>query len=118
MIPFIIAILFSVAFILACVYAAKPLPEQHWTQCPDCSLFWNQKNGRVSLSMPDEFDGVCNRVTCPDCELNFGAETITGFNERKGSEMPAARNGDNRNRQPVERHACAENTKLVEDSLP
>jgi hypothetical protein len=40
---------------------------------------------------------------------DFSAETITGSNEREGSEMPAERNGDCLSRLTDARHACAGN---------
>lgn len=87
---------------LAVDFARNP-----WVRCQDCSIHWNTKNGRQTFEAPTEF--VVFR-TCPDCiaraKKNLGAETITGSNEQKGSEMPAERNGDQLTYR-LERHARA-----------
>lgn len=66
-----IAVLFSVALILACVFTAAP---SDWAQCQDCQIWHNTRNGRTSWEPPNDWDGVSNQRPCPDC---FNAENQT-----------------------------------------
>jgi hypothetical protein len=107
-IPYIFAALFLIT-LLSLAIAPGVLKKTEWAKC-HCGLFHNTRTGRVSFDVPADCDGVVVYRSCEDCvREDFSAETITGSNGRKGSEMPAERNGDCLSRLTDARHACAGN---------
>jgi hypothetical protein len=94
----------------------KPPAPSDFFKCLSCGVY-EDDNGRQQTNAPGPSDRYRVRE-CTDCrgkaitarrQRNFSAETITGSNERKGSEMPAERNGDCLIRLTDASHACAGN---------